>query len=115
VKALLLMWTATDAAGGTQADIDAWADFDREARAAGVAVTNGALAPPAESVLVRPDLAEPQPGDETIGGTFTHGPEQIQAFYLLDCKDLDDARAWARRLPTRGTVEVRALLEYDLG
>lgn len=71
--------------------------------------------PPAASVLVRPELSEPKPGEEVSDGTFNTGAAQAQAFYLIDCAGLDDAVGWAKRLPTRGTVEVRALIDYDLG
>ena len=113
MKVLMLMWSETDASGGNQADIDAWVEFDQRVRAAGAAVTNGALEPPAGSKLVRPDLSTP--GGEVADGTFAPGPAQIQAFYLLECADIDEAVEWARQLPTYGTVEVRPLLEYDLG
>ena len=115
MKVLMMMWSETDASGGNQADIDAWVEFDQSVRAAGAAVTNGALEPPAAAKLVRPKLSEPEPGGEVADGTFSSGPAQVQAFYLMDCPDIDDAIEWARRLPTRGTVEVRPLIEYDLG
>jgi hypothetical protein len=115
MKVLMMMWSETDASGGNQGDIDAWVEFDQRVRAAGAAVTNGALEPPAAAKLVRPDLSEPKPGEEVVDGTFHSGPAQIQAFYLLDCADMAEAVEWARQLPTRGTVEVRPLIEYDLG
>ena len=48
-------------------------------------------------------------------GPVAEGSEQVQAFYLLDCPDLDAALEWARQLPTYGRVEVRPLIDYDLG
>jgi hypothetical protein len=115
MKVLLLMWTETDASGGDEGDIAAWGEFDAEVRKAGAYIYGGALEPPAASVLIRPDIAAPDPATQTRDGTFAPGAAQIQAFYLLDVADPDDAQRWARRLPTYGTVEVRALLEYDLG
>ena len=112
MKALMLMWNDTDASGAQDADFAAWAEFDRDARAAGIVVTNGALEPPAASKLVRPELSKPAAGEEVADGTFSSGPTQLQAFYLLDCADIDDAVEWARRLPTTGTVEVRPLIDY---
>ncbi len=112
MKVMMLMWGEIDAASGDQADIDVWADFDAEVRAAGVFVENGALAPAGQSMLVRPDIAKPAPDEARKAGTATPGAKQIQAFYLVEVADLDEALDWARRLPTYGTVEVRALLEY---
>ena len=35
-------------------------------------------------------------------------------YYLLDCKDLDEAMAWARKIPMRdGTLEVRPIQEFE--
>jgi hypothetical protein len=112
----MLMWTSTDAASGDQSDIDAWAAFETEAREAGVLIegARGALEPPASAKLVTPELATG--ADAAIAnGTFSDGEEQIQAFYLLEVDDLDGALRWAGKLPTYGRVEVRPLIEYDLG
>ena len=38
MKALLLMWTSTDAASGDQSDIDAWMAFDGRVREAGALI-----------------------------------------------------------------------------
>ena len=44
---------------------------------------------------------------------FTEGKTQIEAFYIMDCRDIDEATRRANRLPAYGKVEVRPLLEYD--
>ena len=108
----MLMWSDTDADSGDDADISVWAQYEEKVRAAGVFVDRGALQPPGQSKLVRPTIAEPDAGDEVRDGTFASGGAQVQAYYLLDCADLDEALRWARELPTYGTVEVRALLDY---
>ena len=73
---------------------------------------NRALEPPARARLVRPDIARPAPDEAVVDGTVMPGANQIQAFYLIDVPDVDTALAWAKRLPTYGTVEVRVLLDY---
>lgn len=106
-----------DASGGDQGDIDAWAAFEVEARDAGVLIegARGALEPAVSSAkLVTPELATGA-ASTVADGPFTDGDEQIQAFYLLEVEDHDAALSWAGRLPTYGQVEVRPLLEYDLG
>ena len=112
----MLMWTATDASGGDEADIAAWADFEAQAREAGVLIegARGALEPPAEGKLVTPEIATGA-ASRIVDGTFAQIDEQIQAFYLLQVADLEAALMWAGKLPTYGRVEVRPLLEYDLG
>ena len=45
-------------------------------------------------------------------GPFAETKEQLGGYHLLECKDLDEAIAFARRIPTLkagGTVEVRPL------
>ena len=45
-------------------------------------------------------------------GPFAETKEQLAGYYILDCKDLDEALEWAARIPTgcagrTGCVEVR--------
>ena len=40
--------------------------------------------------------------------------EQLGGFYLLECADLDEAIAWARKIPMPGgKVEVRPVMDYE--
>ncbi len=41
----MLMWADADATGGDKSDVQAWVDFDEQAKAADAFVLNGALAP----------------------------------------------------------------------
>lgn len=109
------MWVGNDAAGGNEEDMKAWMNFEQDAKRASVFVTGTALQPAKQtSKLVKPELAKPSKNEEVRDGTFTAGSEQIEAFYILDCKNEEEALMWARKLPTRGTVEVRPYLEYSL-
>jgi hypothetical protein len=51
----------------------------------------------------------------TIDGPFAETKEQLGGFYILDCKDLDEALEMAAKIPDarRGSVEVRPVM--DLG
>lgn len=47
-------------------------------------------------------------------GPFAETKEQLAGYYILDCKDLDEAIAWAAKIPTvcgglQGSVEIRTL------
>jgi hypothetical protein len=109
----MLMWAEADAASGNELDIQAWMDFDAKAKAAGVFVDNGALAPAAtEARLVKTSIAGVDLADAVERHPFAEGKRQIEAFYLMECASLDDALDWANRLPTYGLVEVRELLSY---
>ncbi|MEZ5880918.1 MAG: YciI family protein [Nitratireductor sp.] len=63
----------------------------------------------ATTVLVRGGKAE------TMDGPFAETKEQLGGYYLLDCKNLDDAIACAAMIPTaeHGRVEVRPVMVFD--
>jgi hypothetical protein len=49
-------------------------------------------------------------------GPFAETKEQLGGYYILDCKDLDEALEWAAKIPTAcaggsGCVEVRPIRE----
>ncbi len=48
-------------------------------------------------------------------GPFAETREQLAGYYMLDCQDLDEAIAWAARIPncrgTQGCVEIRPVQE----
>ncbi len=50
-----------------------------------------------------------------IDGPFAETKEQLGGFYVLDCKDLDEALHWAAKIPTAryGTIEVRPIMVFD--
>jgi hypothetical protein len=61
----------------------------------------------ATSVRVRNGRAE------TMDGPFAETKERLGGYYLLDCKDLDQAIEMAKLIPTvhHGTVELRPIME----
>ena len=49
-------------------------------------------------------------------GPFAETKEQLAGYYILDCKDLDEAISWAAKIPTacqggEGCVEIRPIDE----
>lgn len=53
-------------------------------------------------------------------GPFAETKEQLAGYYILDCRDLDEAIEWAKKLPTgcygsEGCVEIRPLREFPPG
>ena len=48
-------------------------------------------------------------------GPFAETREQLAGFYLLECKDLDEAIEWAAKIPgaQTGTIEVRPVIDYE--
>lgn len=52
----------------------------------------------------------------TTDGPFAETKEQLAGYYILDCKDLDEAISWAARIPTscgggEGCIEIRPIRE----
>jgi hypothetical protein len=88
-----------------------WDEYTRSAIEAGVYVGAEGLEPASTSTTVKlPPGGEPVVSD----GPFAETKEQLGGYYLLDCRDLDDALAWAKRIPMPGgTVEVRPVMDYD--
>ena len=51
-----------------------------------------------------------------IDGPFAETKEQLAGYYLIDCRDLDEAIEWAKKIPSGcrgalGCIEIRPLLE----
>ena len=51
-----------------------------------------------------------------IDGPFAETKEQLAGYYVIDCRDLDDAIEWAQKIPSGcrgapGCIEIRPLLE----
>jgi hypothetical protein len=88
----------------------AWDAYTAEVREAGVHLGGEGLQPTATATTVRI-----QGTDRTLtDGPFAETKEQLGGFYLLDCKDLDEAIRWAEKIPLQeGSVEVRPVLDYE--
>jgi hypothetical protein len=80
----------------------------QDARSRGVFKGASPLRPPATALTVRPSE-----GKVTItDGPFAETKEALGGYYLIDCKDSDEAQYWATRLAGTGcvsAVEFRAL------
>ena len=48
-------------------------------------------------------------------GPFAETKEQLGGYYILNCTSLDDALAYAAKIPSAdfGTIEVRPILEFE--
>ena len=85
--------------------------FTEEVRSAGKMVAGDALQPvgTATSVRVRDGAAQ------TTDGPFAETKEQLGGYYLLDCENLDEAIAYAQKIPSAafGTIEIRPVMVFD--
>jgi hypothetical protein len=51
----------------------------------------------------------------TTDGPFAETKEQLGGYYLLNCKDLDEAIELAAKIPgaTHGSIEIRPIMEFE--
>jgi hypothetical protein len=51
----------------------------------------------------------------TTDGPFAETKEQLGGFYLIDVENLDEAIAWAAKIPHAaiGSIEIRPVMELD--
>jgi hypothetical protein len=51
----------------------------------------------------------------TTDGPFAETKEQLGGYYLMNCKDLDEAIALAARIPAAsdGSIEIRPIMEFE--
>lgn len=90
----------------------AWDKFTQETVDSGAFIAGEGLQPSATATTVQipADGGEPTVTD----GPFAESKEQVGGFYLLECKDLDEALDWAKRIPAQGGfVEVRPVMDYE--
>ena len=95
----------------TAAELAAYGSYGEEATKAGVFVSGEGLQPTTTATTMR------IVGGERVltDGPFAETKEQLGGFYVLDCKDLDDALAWAERCPAsaHGSIEIRPVIDYE--
>ena len=86
-------------------------EFGQASREAGVFVDGDGLQPVATATTVRVRDGERLLTD----GPYAETKEQLGGFYMLECKDLDEALSWAARIPEAktGSIEVRPVMIYD--
>jgi hypothetical protein len=105
----------TDMAGMTPADMEALRAAHRtvmdKTRAKGIFYGAEPLHPTTTATTVRINGGKPMVTD----GPFAETKEQLAGYYILDCEDLDEAIAWAARIPTackggEGCIEIRPIM-----
>jgi hypothetical protein len=79
-----------------------------ETKRRGILVDASPLEPTATATTVRIGDGRPL----IVDGPFAETKEQLAGYYILDCRDLDEAIEWATKIPTscqggEGCVEIR--------
>ena len=85
----------------------AYGAFTAEVRERGIMLAGEALQPTATATCVRIRDG----GTLVTDGPFAETKEALGGFYMLECRDLDEAIEYAARLPAarEGTIEVRPI------
>jgi hypothetical protein len=94
-----------------QENMKHWDAYTNETKNAGAYLGGEGLEPTATATTI-----EIRPGGDHVvsDGPFAETKEQLGGFYLLDCENLDEAIAWAKRIPMPGgKVEVRPVMDYE--
>ncbi len=84
-------------------------EFTNKAREAGVMESGDPLLETTTATTVRV-----RDGETTnMDGPFAETKEQLGGFYILDCKDLDEALSYAAMIPGAqyGSIEVRPIMQ----
>lgn len=94
-----------------QATLDAYNAFTAEVRQANALVAGEALHPTSSATSVRMKDGK----FLTTDGPFAETHEQLGGFYIVECKDLDEAIEWAKKVPgvKYGTIEVRPIVDFS--
>lgn len=101
--------------GNDDVDMDTlmvqYREFGEQAGQAGVLVAGEALEPVSTATSVRVRNGK----SELTDGPFAETKEQLGGYYLLECKDLDEALVWAQKIPSAryGTIEVRPIMAFE--
>ena len=85
--------------------------FTEEVKQNNLFVGSNALEPVATATTVRVREGK----TETTDGPFAETKEQLGGYYLLDCKDLDEAIEYAAKIPCAraGSIEIRPVMLFD--
>ena len=91
--------------------LEEYGAFGAETDKAGVFVAGDALQPVGTATSVSMTTGEAVITD----GPFAETRETLGGYYILDCKDLDEAMAYAAKIPSAkfGTIEVRPVMVFD--
>ena len=91
--------------------LTAMGKYNEELTKAGVMLAGEGLHPSSKGARVRFS------GEKrtVIDGPFAETKEQLAGYYILDCKDLDEAIGWAAKIPTackggEGCIEIRPIM-----
>jgi hypothetical protein len=110
MRYLILIYENEATTPHDEAEFGRWAEYTERLKASGAYLGGEALQPTSTATTVRRDGGKVL----TTDGPFAETKEQLGGFYMVECKDLDEALKWASDIPSvhRGPVEVRPIMEF---
>lgn len=110
MRYLILIYENEATTPQDEAEFGKWMDYTERLKASGSYVAGEALQPTSTATTVRVNNGKRLVTD----GPFAETKEQLGGYYLVDCKDLDEALKWAEEIPSagRGPVEVRPIMQF---
>lgn len=97
----------------TAGEFEAYNAFTTSVRETGQFEAGEALQPTSTATTVRVENGR----TITTDGPFAETKEQLGGFYLVDCRDIDEAIELAARIPgaTHGSIEIRPIWDLPSG
>lgn len=116
MRYMFLVYSVESAAGreSLQQVAQAHGQLMAEAKSKGILEKAEPLKPTSTATTVRTTN-----GSKVIlDGPFAETKEQLAGYYILDCRDLDEAIEWAKKIPTgckgaEGSIEIRPLEKLE--
>jgi hypothetical protein len=113
---LLIVGDESRFADMSEADVAAqmklWDEYTKALEDAGAFVSGEGLQTSTTATTLRVENGERVLTD----GPFAETKEQVGGFYVIECKNLDEALDWAEKLPSTangGVTEVRPVMDYE--
>ena len=90
--------------------MQAYGKYTEELEGAGAMLAGEALQPTTTATTVQLRSGRTL----TTDGPFAETKEQLGGFYMIEARDLDEAIAWAAKIPAAadGSIEVRPIMEF---
>jgi len=119
MRYMLLMYSRETPEGPTADEVDALirdhSALVTDAKRKGVLLAVEGLKPTATATTVRMEDGKAL----VLDGPFAETKEQLAGYYILECRDLDEAVEWAKRMPTAckgssGCVEIRPVSQLPV-
>ena len=109
---LLLYDNEKRAEGYGEEEMEKWFQITGELKESGALLGGEALKPTDTATTVRMNGKSVV----TTDGPFAETKEQLGGFYFIEADSIDDAIAWARKMPhvpQGGSVEIRPVMQFD--